>query len=308
MWHISAMADGSEEWALNFISKVREAGKQMDERRDEFAQTVEELAAGMKRFAAMAWLPKRDSPAWADLKAPDLLLGAESDAVLDVVRGEVNVNLLSTADQLRGFAALVRAEVSVMGGVIVARGVFEACVFASALIDPTVDSEVRIQRALTRRLARLSAGIRIGGALGGSHALLAEDKAEADADAEIRRIVGFAQGRGWKVRKGRRADEIGAPLTIDWLVENLEHRVGIGRYAWTSSSSMAHGEHAADTAQWIEMSSDFERSPAWLTALWSTGIWAGPHLFLKSREAYMGRAELVDEFVAVRDAWEAITT
>ncbi|MGV9427419.1 hypothetical protein ACWDO7_24415 [Streptomyces sp. NPDC003656] len=75
-------------------------------------------------------------------------------------------NILGAADQHRGFAVLLRAEASLMGAVSVARGIFEACLWATAVIDPTITTDERLQRALTRRLARLSAGIRLKDMLG----------------------------------------------------------------------------------------------------------------------------------------------
>lgn len=194
-----------------------------------------------------------------------------------------------------------------MGAVSVSRGVFEACLWATALIDPTITTDERLQRALTRRLARLSAGIRLQNLLGGdvSNADRVVDEDDDDDDdqhgnnrnpaEDIDDIVAYAKARGWPVRKGRRAREI-TPLTIDWLTENLERRVGVESYAWTSGSSMSHGEHAADTASWIELSQEFGTAPAWLIRLWSTGAWAGPRLFLATLAAYTGKVSLGREY------------
>lgn len=193
-----------------------------------------------------------------------------------------------------------------MGAVSVARGVFEACLWATAVIDPTITTDERLQRALTRRLARLSAGIRLKDMLddGGADAgQFIEDDGDVDDEhgtnrdpaKDIEDIVIYAKGRGWPVKKGRRASEI-TPLSIDWLSENLERRIGIEGYAWTSGSSMAHGEHAADTASWIELSQDLGTAPAWLIQLWSTGAWAGPRLFLATLAGYTGRVSLGREY------------
>jgi hypothetical protein len=180
--------------------------------------------------------------------------------------------------------------------------VFEACLWAAALIDPTIKTDERLQRALTRRLARLSAGIRLQDLLGGdiSDGGVGED--DDDRHGSNRNpaedsddIVAYATARGWPVRQGRRAREI-TPLSIDWLAENLERRVGIETYAWTSGSSMSHGEHPADTASWIELSQDFGTAPAWLIRHWSTGAWAGPRLFLETFAAYTGKVILGREY------------
>ncbi len=55
---------------------------------------------------------------------------------------------------------------------------------------------------------------------------------------------------------------------------------------------MAHGEHAADTASWVELSQDLDTAPAWLIQLWSSGAWAGPRLFLVTLANYTGRVSL----------------
>lgn len=195
-----------------------------------------------------------------------------------------------------------------MGAVSVSRGVFEACLWAAALIDPTITTDERLQRALTRRLARLSAGIRLQNLLGGdisnASRVVYEDEDEDEHGSnrnpaeDIDDIVAYAEARGWLVRRGRRAPEI-TPLLIDWLAENLERRIGIESYAWTSGSSMSHGEHAADTASWIELSQDIGTAPAWLIRLWSTGAWAGPRLFIATLDAYTGTVSLSREYQRV---------
>lgn len=222
-----------------------------------------------------------------------------------ILKYESAVNILSAADQLRGFAVLLRAEASLMGAVSVSRGIFEACLWATAVIDPTITTEERLQRALARRLARLSAAVRLKDLLGedvtdSDHAANDEDDdahgSSRDPARDIDDIVTYAKSQGWTVKKRRRAYEINRPLTIDWLVENLERRIGLEGYAWTSGSSMAHGEHAADTASWVELSQDIGSAPAWLIRLWSTGAWAGPRLFLATLAQYTGKVSLGHEY------------
>jgi hypothetical protein len=172
---------------------------------------------------------------------------------------------------------------------------------AAVLIDPTITTDERLQRALTRRLARLSAGIRLQNLLGGdvsdADRVVDDDQHGSNRNPaeDIDDIVACAKARGWPVKKGRRAWEI-TPLSIDWLTENLERRVGIESYAWTSGSSMSHGEHAADTASWIDLSQDIGTAPAWLIRVWSTGAWTGPRLFLKTLAAYTGKVSLGREY------------
>lgn len=290
-------------WAIQIVERLNRGTQEANQRRDELAAAVDELAAGFTKLGISPWKYTRKSDAGRDAEAPDVTLGERTESVAKILRYESAVNIRSTADQLRGFAVLLRAETSLMGAVSVSRGVFEACLWAAALIDPTITTDERLQRALTRRLARLSAGIRLQNLLGGVVSD-ADQVADEDDDQhgsnrnpaeDIDDIVAYAKARGWSVKKGRRAQEI-TTLSIDWLTENLERRVGIESYAWTSGSSMSHGEHAADTASWVELSQEFSIAPAWLIRLWSTGAWAGPRLFLETLAAYTGKVSLGREY------------
>ncbi|REF00701.1 hypothetical protein DFJ69_6265 [Thermomonospora umbrina] len=247
-----------EAWALEMLRRLQRGTQEARERRDALAAAVDEIADGFTKLGLKPWIMRGKSPAQEDMKAPDVLLGDRAEPAATILRYESAVNILSAADQLRGFAVLLRAEASLMGAVSVARGIFEACLWATAVIDPTITTDERLERALTRRLARLSAGIRLKDMLGdgvtdANHVIdndgHVDDEHGTNRDPvkDIADILVYAKGRGWPVKKGRRASEI-TPLSIDWLNENLERRIGIEGYAWTSGSSMAHGEHAADTA------------------------------------------------------------
>jgi hypothetical protein len=309
VWRVTGEGDASsddEAWAMEFIDRLNRGTQEAHERRDALAVAVDEIAHGFTQLGLKPWKMRRKSPAREDMKAPDVLLGDRAESVATILRYESAVNILSAADQLRGFAVLLRAEESLMGAVSVARGIFEACLWATAVIDPTITTDERLQRALTRRLARLSAGIRLKNMLGDG-VNDADQFIEIDGDVDdqhgsnrdpakdIDDIVSYAKDRGWPVKKSRRASEI-TPLSIDWLSENLERRIGIEGYAWTSGSSMAHGEHAPDTASWVELSQDLGTAPAWLIQLWSTGAWAGPRLFLATLANYTGRVSLGREY------------
>ncbi|MFF7192518.1 hypothetical protein ACFZAM_02200 [Streptomyces sp. NPDC008079] len=293
-----------EAWAMEIIDRLNQGTQEAHARRDALAVAVDKIAYGFMQLGLKPWKMGRKSPAREDMMAPDVLLGDRTEPAAAILRYESAVNILSAADQLRGFAVLLRAEASLMGAVSVARGIFEACLWATAVIDPTITTDERLQRGLTRRLARLSAGIRLNDMLGdgvAEHVVEndghADDKHGANRDPakDIDDIVIYAKGRGWPVKKRHRAYEI-TPLSIDWLSENLERRIGIETYAWTSGSSMAHGEHAADTASWVELSQDLGTAPAWLIQLWSTGAWAGPRLFLATLANYTGKASLGHEY------------
>ena len=194
-------------------------------------------------------------------------------AVTQILRYEVNVNIFSAVDQLGGFAVLLRAERSLMGAVSVAHGVFEACLWSAAVLDPTLTTDERLQRALTRRLARLSAGIRLGHLLGKSggiaanekaHPVPARDKDESDDDTARNRDP------------AQDVQDI-TDLSIDWLAENLERRIGLEHYAW--EQRILHG-----------------LATAWLIRLWSTGDWAGPRLLLATNAEYTGCISLSSEY------------
>jgi hypothetical protein len=291
---------------MGIIDQLKRGAQEAHGRRDALALAVDEMAHGFTQLGLKPWEYGRGSPAREDMKAPDVLLGDRAEPAATVLRYESTVNILSAADQLRGFAVLLRAEVSLMGAVSVARGIFEACLWATAVIDPTITTDERLQRALTRRLARLSAGIRLKGMLNDGVADAGQSiESSGDVDdkhgtnrdpaKDIEGIVIYAKSRGWPVKRGHRASEI-THLSIDWLSENLERRIGIEGYTWTSGSSMAHGEHAADTASWVELSQDLGTAPAWLIRLWSTGAWAGPRLFLATFANYTGRVSLGREY------------
>lgn len=292
------------------VERIARGAQEARDRRDRLADTTEVLGKGIAAQAGANWRSRPGSQCRADQRAPLVALGARTEEHLRIIRYEAQVNLRSVADQLDGFAVLLRAERSLMGAASVARGVFEASLWAAALLDPTLTPDGRLQRALNRRLARLEAGLRLHDQLTGGRpavddsqgaVLESEDEDEEhgtgrDPHQDIADIVGYARDRGWRVKRGQRAWEIEGRLSIDWLTENLEQRIGLEGYAWTSGSSMAHGEHAADTASWMELAVDTEIAPAWLMRLWSTGVWAGPRLLLTTYAKYTDRSALVREF------------
>lgn len=302
------------------VERIARGAQEARDRRDRLADATEALGKGIAAQAGANWRNRRVSQCRADQRAPIVTLGARTEEHFRIIRYEAQVNLRSVADQLDGFAVLLRAERSLMGAVSVARGVFEASLWAAALLDPTLTPDGRLQRAFSRRLARLEAGIRLDDKLTGGRPAV-DDSQGADPEPEdgeddddehgkgrdpqqdIADIVAYARGRGWKVKKGQRAWEIEGRLSIDWLTENLEQRIGLEGYAWTGGSSMAHGEHAADTASWMELAVDTKIAPAWLMRLWSTGVWAGPRLLLTTYAKYTDRPVLVPEFKRFNDAF-----
>jgi hypothetical protein len=59
---------------------------------------------------------------------------------------------------------------------------------------------------------------------------------------------------------------------------------------------MAHGEHAADAADWMKLSQDIGSAPSWLILLWSTGAWAGPRLLLATVSDCTGFTTMATEY------------
>lgn len=292
----------TEQKIVEMFARVQEGKRYQRERRERVAETVETMADGIGKLGASEkWeSTAARSAARLDQRALAVNLDDRVMPVVQLLREEAAVNILSAADQLRGFATLLRAETSLMGAVSVARGVFEACLWAAAVLDPAVDSDTRVQRALTRRLARIRAGMRLTQVLNDvgekREPTVAPDHEEVLPERQIEHIKEYAESRGWAFKKGRRAPYIEDQLSIDWLAENLEGRIGLEQYAWTTGSSMAHGEHAADTAGWMKLSQDIGSAPSWLILLWSTGAWAGPRLLLATVSDYTGFTTMAEEY------------
>jgi len=205
--------DMDREFARQWIERLNRSTQEAHQRRDELASVIDELATGFTTLGMEPWKYTRKSDARRDLEAPDVPLGSRTESVAKILRYESVVNIRSAADQLRGFAVLLRAESSLMGAVSVSRGVFEACMWAAALIDPTITTDERLQRALTRRLARLAAGIRLQNLLGtdvsDANRVVDEDQdddlhgSNHNPAEDIDHIVVYAKERGWPVKKGR---------------------------------------------------------------------------------------------------------
>jgi len=188
-----------------------------------------------------------------------------------------------------------------MGAVSVSRSVFESCLWASALIDSSISTEERTQRALTRRLARLDASVRLAALLPESvtppdPSLDDHHGSGRDPEVETADILQLARDRQWRVIPGQRAPSIGTKLSVDWVAKKLGVATGVEPYSWASGSSMAHDEHPPLTATWVEWSAARGTTPAWLTILWSSGVLFGPRLFLASFERYVHQTVLVEQY------------
>lgn len=289
---------------LALVLKVEQEAREAGERRDTLAAAIEVIA---EQFAVLAerrdvWPVADDSPASFDNRIALIPVGNGDESLSEVIRSEITINLLAATDQLRGLSVLIRAERSMIGAGVLARGVFESSVWAAALMDPAIDPVDRLKRALTRRVARLSAGIRIDGFLGDDPVRSQNTDA---AQQQIEKIVLLAEALGWKVTRRKRGIEFDEPLTVNWLIENLNTTMGLEGYSWTTGSALAHGEHAAQTASAVAMFQGAGFVPAWRIRFESTGAWAGVRLLLATFARYTGHVTLLDEFKAFEIAfWE----
>lgn len=296
--------DGSFDPAEMYAS-IQRGIRETEQRRDRLAAAALVLGNAIKDVGrAEPWDVAPGSAATGDQGENDVTLGSEAHDRFEIIRAEARINILSAADSLLGWGVLLHSETSVMGAVAVARGVFEACTWTAALLDPSVTSDKRLERALTRRLARLNAGRRVPGLLKPSDGEVAEQ--DSAIIAEIARIKSYAASRGWTVKKGPRTEYLNEPLSIDWLAKNLPEAVGVEDYAWGQASSMGHGEHPEDVAYYVELVSEYGKAYSWLIRMWSTGAWAGPRLLLASFANYTGRSQASAEFAFFQDAfWDA---
>lgn len=111
-----------EAWAMEFIDRLNRGTQEAHERRDAVVVAVDEIAHGFTQLGLKPWKMARKSPVREDMKAPDVLLGDRAEPAATILRYESAVNILSAADQLRGFAVLLRAEASLMGPAVAVRG------------------------------------------------------------------------------------------------------------------------------------------------------------------------------------------
>lgn len=281
----------------------------------EWSLATEALATGLLGLCTSPydWRVGRRSVAAEDARAPSVPIGQRTERLADLIRYEAAVNIRIAADHMQGFSALLSAERSVLGAATLARGIFEACTWASAVIDPSVTQRERLRRIIMRRIVRLMAGMRETQMLAASNpdgvslATAAVQAVENEADehgthldpaTEVEDLVTLAQQMGWKIRRRQRSIELDEPLSIDWLVKNLGQRAGVEQYVWGNGSALAHGEHTPLTVFLSELVQDTMegRAPGWVTRLHATGSWAGPRLLLATFAEYTGHNQLLNEF------------
>lgn len=278
----------------------------------QWAESVEALAAGVGALCPLQndWRVRRGSVAANDRSAPRIPIGSRSEPFADLLRYEAALNMRIAADHMQGFAALLRAERSLLGSATLARGIFESCTWAAALLDPHVPQVERLRRLLMRRIVRMMADIRErellstsnpqGAAQAAAEVREEEDEhgSHLDPATEIEDLVSLGEQLGFTIKRRLRSIDLDTALSIDWLVKNLGQSEGVEPYVWGNGSSLAHGEHGSLTVSLAALVQDdlSGNAPGWMVRLHSTGSWAGPRLLLATFAAYTGRNHLLAEF------------
>lgn len=276
------------------MDSFTENGCIADEARHALSLAAKILSQGIFALSVDSWPESKNSPYTQDLSiSVDLNL----DVVGVLVHREATLDLAAAADALRGWTALIHTQSSFVGAVALARSVYESCVLAAAVTDSTLTPEQRAQRALTRRLARLHATIRLNESVN-----LSTDPTVTE---EIAQILVAARDKKWPVRQGQRQVEyLGERFSVDGLT-----RVGIGTpelaaHAWNASSALIHGEHPVDAHSSIRF--DWDQVPSYLPALWSSGVPAGTEHVLKTISSYIDFDVLHNEWEATANAWDRV--
>lgn len=286
--------DPSDQGASNIpsveemVARIQVNGMIADKVRGLLVESARLVARDFSSLAKQDW-PALDASAFVDDR--DVPLDERYGTVADLVRDEARLDLHTVADTLRGYAALVETQSSFVGAVAVGRAVYESSIWASSVMDPAVTSEVRAQRALTRRLARLHATRR--------HTTLLDATVDPNLEAseEIEHILALVETRSWRRIRGQYAPSIGSKLSIEKLAPTLPGALGVEDYAWGSSSSMIHGEQPSLAQNWITFA--FEQVPAWLTGPWTAGVPYGSRIALATTSEYLG-------VVVGHPAWEML--
>jgi hypothetical protein len=266
------------------FARIQANGMIADKVRGLLVASARLVARDFSSLAKEDW-PPMDGSAYAGDR--EVVLDERYGSVADLVRNEARLDLHTVADTLSGYAALVETQSSFVGAVAVGRAVYESSIWASSVMDPAVGADVRAQRALTRRLARLHATRRHKVLLGPVAGTDTDPEQGHDPDREeIEHILALVEARKWKVIKGQYAPSIGTKLSIEKLAPTLPGTMGVEDYAWGSSSSMIHGEQPGLAQSWITFG--FDQVPAWLTGVWTSGVPFGTRIGLATTSGYLG--------------------
>jgi hypothetical protein len=294
-----------EAWAQRLMDDLDRGKVRADQRRRLFVEQCEVMAGRLWKLGTTDW-PVRPSSIRETDGGSDIQIGESSATAAELVKTEVSVHLRSAADHLRGFAAIVDAQTSFVGGVTVGRGFFEACVWTLALVDHRLTSEQRAQRALTRRLSRLSSTIRLGKHQEELFETPPGEREEKDPALEVSSILATARERQWEAGRSRFGHWVGTPLSVDGLIRDMETLEGsASQYVWVKGSSTSHAEHAADVMGWMDLVVHDDRgtTPGWLTVLHSPGVLIGLTMVCDQVGRYVNVNILRAELAAFSTAW-----
>ncbi|TGN65041.1 hypothetical protein EXE59_14500 [Nocardioides eburneiflavus] len=274
--------------AQDFLDRLELNGRIADQVRELLVQSARLVAEEFTNLATTDWPEHAQAAHAADRSST---LDERYGTVSDLIRDEARLDLHTVSDTLRGYAALIETQSSFVGAVACGRAVYESSVWAASVLDGSIGPEVRSQRALTRRLARLHATQR--------HVTLLDPTSEPDAAAceESDYILALARSRGWKVIDGRFAPSIGTRLSVEKLAPTLPGAVGVEGYAWGAASSLIHGEQPTLAQSWISFS--FDRIPAWLTGAWTPSVPFGTRIAFATVSDYIGEE-------VGHEAWELL--
>jgi hypothetical protein len=83
--------------ARQIVERLHRGAQEAQQRRDELAAAVDELAAGFTTLGMKPWKFTPDSDARRDAEKPDVALGERAERVAQILRYESAVNILSAA-------------------------------------------------------------------------------------------------------------------------------------------------------------------------------------------------------------------
>ncbi|UYM03450.1 hypothetical protein [Solicola gregarius] len=291
------------------LDRLAESVEERRQQRADLAAGLDHLARSINLSARSEWTAGEASPLSADRASPSL--GSDAAAL---VGAEARLLMASAVDHARALSRSVAEADTYLGGITLARGVFESAIRAHYILAGTTTDD-RVQRALTQRYARLVATDKVDQLLGGTSPSEDDFDEEVDEDDLAHRVLrtvdeieSYAASRQWKVWR-KRPCAVGKRVTFTDIVDDLpEGDNALGRYLWSSKSALAHGEILESARQWMDLMGDpFDRDngvPVWLLAQAIGGGIVGPWVLAATLERYTGTEhDLRPDTVRLLDVW-----
>lgn len=283
---------GSEPFDIQaMIDRLDESGKRVDAARNELVAVCDLTSQALHESTQASWIGAAGSAREADTASGPV--GLEDLSVADLVYEEVSVQVRVMNDLLRGYSGLLMTQRSLLGAVSIARGIFEASMWAAWILDAHASPALRTQRALNRTMARHTTTI--------ANPFWASDEAIGQAEAALEAILALGEARGWpstQPKKRSLPPYFGAkkPTATDLARSHLGDP-DAGPLFWHHPSAISHGEHSADVSGWLEMNVDHNMAPSWLTGIYTQGVGLGLYAFGRDLSEYLGRTTLWPETV-----------